>query len=129
MKMDRRHFCKVAALAAGAIGIGNIETKAAPLTAGCKITVLRRECYEDLQNLFLDDPETGRCDIFYTGQSFIVPAGSECPEGFCPTAFESIKTHIDGSKNCTKNHPGIILASCPDGSRPVIFKIETNYNR
>ncbi len=127
--MDRRHFCKVAALAAGAIGLGGLDSKAASVSKGFRITVLRRECYEDLQALFLDDPETGRCERLSTGQSFDVAPGAGCPDDFCPLAFRSLTEYINSCHNCIESHNGTIIASCPDGSRPVIFRIDFNYNR
>ncbi len=130
--MDRRHFCKVAAFAAGAIGLSLPKASASGtlsrtvMTRGCRVTVIRRECYEDLQSLYLDDPETGRCDRFETDDSVVFRPGDGCPRGFCPAAFETLKNAVDGISSCTPpdGMANIILTSCPDGSRPVIFKIE-----
>lgn len=130
--MDRRHFCKIAALAAGALGLGKLDARAAVpavssrLSSGCRVTVARRECYEDLQSLYLDDPETGRCERFTTGENMEFSKGDYCPEGFCPMAFETIRKCVEGSVKCAlpSGEGRVMLACCPDGSRPVIFRIE-----
>ena len=33
------------------------------MTHKCKITVLRKECYNDLQEQYLADPKSGPCPI------------------------------------------------------------------
>ncbi len=38
----------------------------------CKITVLRRELYQDLADRYLADPNSGKCPVFRDGQEFIV---------------------------------------------------------
>ena len=38
----------------------------------CKITVLRKECYKDLQEEYLTDPQSGVCPFFEVGQEFTV---------------------------------------------------------
>ena len=38
----------------------------------CKITVLKRECYQDLQGKYLADPKSGPCPFFREGQEIIV---------------------------------------------------------
>ena len=38
----------------------------------CKITVLRKECFEDLQQQYLADPHSGPCPYFEVGQEFIL---------------------------------------------------------
>lgn len=125
--MNRRNFCKISALSAGALLAGVLEGKASPLshslseTGGlrrrARITVIRRECYQDLQSLYLDDPECGPCRMFATGQSFDV-SGSGCPRGFCRKAWASLDGCLDGDGGKVK------IAACPDGTRPVIFKVE-----
>ena len=34
----------------------------------CKITVLRREYYQDLADQYLADPQVGKCPLFKEGQ-------------------------------------------------------------
>ena len=38
----------------------------------CKITVLKRECYKELQNRYLADPNSGPCPYFHEGQEILV---------------------------------------------------------
>jgi hypothetical protein len=35
----------------------------------CKITVIRKECYTDLQEQYLADPKSGPCSIFELGRN------------------------------------------------------------
>lgn len=134
--MDRRKFCKIASLAAlgtalraSASPLAPDETE--PALRACRITVLRRHCFVDLQSRYLDDPETGCCDRFVEGQQFSVVRATEAPEGFCPLAWESIKVQVgrvlDGSTphRCGLSLPDsrAVIACCGDGTRPVIFKI------
>lgn len=126
--MDRREFCKLAALAAGAIGFGGIGSMASPLAhrqrRHGRVTVVRRGCHPDLQSLFLDDPECGPCRAFTTGETFDLRDG--CPPGFCPRAWRAIEGCLADASHCdgSLGDDGVIMASCPDGTRPVIFKIE-----
>lgn len=125
--MDRRNFCRVAALALGAISLNPIEALAAPVGGlrRARVTVLRRECFVDLQNAYLDDPETGRCRCFEPGQSF--DTDGRCPDGFCPLAWRAIEACLAAGSACaTDTPPGNepFVAACPDGTRPVIFRID-----
>lgn len=94
----------------------------------CTISVLRRECFSDLQSRYLDDPEAGPCTKFTCGQEFTV-ASAQCPEGFCPKAWACISAHVEAvlanaNDTCgesTADHA--IIACCSDGTRPVVFKI------
>ena len=36
-----------------------------------KITVVKREYYQDLADRFLANPQKGKCTIFYEGQEFL----------------------------------------------------------
>jgi uncharacterized repeat protein (TIGR04076 family) len=38
----------------------------------CKITVIRREFFQDLADEYLADPNVGKCSLFHDGQEFIV---------------------------------------------------------
>lgn len=61
-------------------------------------------------------------DIFITGGVF----GNECPEGFCPMAWQAIciqaSTLADGGK--VYGVDDVHIACCNDGVRPVVFKLE-----
>jgi uncharacterized repeat protein (TIGR04076 family) len=99
----------------------------------CKITVLRRELYEDLQAEYLANPNYGKCELFQEGQEWIVDEQSYWTmlDGqFCAYAWDAISkwvyTAIQGGsmlRGFTKDE-NVIIASCIDGTRPVIFKLE-----
>ncbi len=135
--MDRRHFCKIATLTLGALALQKNNAAAAPLPVrsegggevllpvSCRVTVIRRECYQDLQDMYLDDPEEGPCRAFETGDTFLLAEGDACPKAFCPRAWQTICRVLRENGGCAATQRyGLLLASCPDGSRPVVFKIE-----
>lgn len=141
MSMDRRRFFKLSAIAAAVSALprwvsaadkrnctGGTDDTAVSGTIPvppCRVTVLRKECYMDIQSLYLDDPEAGACDTMECGATFTSPDGS-CPAGFCPKAWESIRATLADPKAChgRNSAAATAIASCPDGTRPVIFKIE-----
>ncbi|WP_229407996.1 TIGR04076 family protein [Massiliimalia massiliensis] len=103
----------------------------------CKITVIRKECYQDLQEQYLADPKSGECPIFEVGQEFILERNQERDDfwhmldgKFCSEAWDAISRYVytalqGGSimKGWT-NDEKMMIACCNDGTRPVIFKIE-----
>lgn len=99
----------------------------------CKITVLRREFYQDLADEYLADPNVGKCSLFQDGQEFTVDGESfwEMMNGeFCSEAWDSISRYVyaalqGGSimKGWT-NSENMMITCCNDGARPVIFKLE-----
>ena len=146
--MDRRYFCKIASLAAGAIGLNAIPASALipaapsgsgqPSVAGpsakthgvnriatpCRVTVLRRECHLDLQALYLDDPDAGPCRLFKSGDEYTFAAGSVCPADFCPRLWELIcAAAVTDPCDPPLDHSTTLLA-CPDGTRPVIIRVD-----
>lgn len=137
--MDRRRFFKIsslAAIAAAAPGVVKAAGKKSSKskTPKCRVTVLRRECYQDLQSRFLDEPEAGPCPLFQTGDVFTIDSSNVnrmVNEGnFCPKAWECIKCHVNDALTdvapCDSKTamPGQTIACCSDGTRPVVFKIE-----
>jgi uncharacterized repeat protein (TIGR04076 family) len=93
-----------------------------------KITVLKRF---DTKEVFKDPPVkakySGPCPVFKEGQVFHVD--ESMPSDFCPYAWDTIFPYIialrsDGSFNEWYEEPGVAVACCPDGLRPVVFKIE-----
>lgn len=134
--MDRRHFCKIAGLAAGAIGLSRAEGRASILSRDvqpshrtmrrdCVVTVMRKECYMDLQALYLDDPESGACSAFSVREEFRLQKGAACPDGFCKMAWEMLCGMVGNINECSPSAvDGVVVAACPDGTRPVIFRIE-----
>lgn len=129
--MKRRDFLKFTALTSLFAALP-ASLKAAGSTSRmprCRVEVVRRECYMDLQSLYLDDPEAGPCPAMKCGDCFEVTAGGTCPDGFCPKAWKSISAVIAGRMACPGGGAadaaaGTAVVSCPDGSRPVIFRIE-----
>lgn len=138
--VNRRQFCKLASLALAATAV---KASGAPLAAPsptedgrlrrARVTVIRRNCFEDLQSRYLDDPEEGPCQRFVEGDTFEVDASCVAtgPRGFCPKAWECVRCHVEGvldpldSTMCGKSEPDhAIIACCNDGTRPVVFKIE-----
>jgi uncharacterized repeat protein (TIGR04076 family) len=99
----------------------------------CKITVLRREFYQDLADEYLADPKVGKCSLFQDSQEFMVDSVSfwKMMNGeFCAEAWDSISRYVyaalqGGSimKGWT-NSENMMITCCNDGVRPVIFKLE-----
>lgn len=105
--------------------------------AKVKLTVMRKECYEDLQAEYLADPKSGPCPIFEVGQEFILERGNGRDDfmhmldgKFCSEAWDAISRYIyaglqGGSiMEGWTNDEKMMIACCNDGTRPVIFKIE-----
>lgn len=99
----------------------------------CKITVLKKECYADLQQQYLKDPESGVCPFFEVGQEFIVDIDGffRMLNGkFCAEAWDCISRYLYTALNGGSimdgwtNDEKVMIASCNDGTRPVIFKLE-----
>lgn len=99
----------------------------------CKITVLKKECYRDLQETYLADPKSGPCAFFEEGQEWIVDGENffRMMNGtFCSEAWDAISRYVytatqGGSimKGWT-NDEKVMIACCNDGTRPVVFKLE-----
>ena len=92
-----------------------------------KIEVIKKLNNKDM---FGDNPPvnfTGgpECDHFKVGQEFLYDGNF--PTGFCPWAFADIQRDIIHLRfNGDFPHiqeKGVILSSCTDGLRPVIFKL------
>ncbi len=99
----------------------------------CKITVLKRECYKDLQEKYLADPQLGPCNLFKEGDEFIIDNKDffHMMDGkFCSEAWDAISRYVyaalqGGSiMNGWTNDDKMMIACCNDGTRPVVFKIE-----
>jgi len=93
-----------------------------------KITVLKRF---DTGEVFKDSPVkakySGPCHVFKDGQVFYVD--DTMPSGFCPFAWDAIFWAVitlksNGNFSEWYDEPGVAVASCSDGLRPVIFKLE-----
>ncbi len=93
-----------------------------------RITVLKRFGVEEV---FKDPPVkakyNGPCPVFEEGQVFHVD--DSMPSDFCPYAWDTMFPYIvtlrsNGNFNEWYEEPGVAVACCPDGLRPVVFKIE-----
>lgn len=124
----------------------------------CKVTVIDKKCFADLQAEYLDDPKSGPCPCYEVGDEFIferydtrddfwhcglntltnsnslhIAGGKKLPQ--CSEAWDAISRYIytalqGGSimRHWT-NDERMMIACCSDGTRPVIFKIERiDYN-
>ncbi len=99
----------------------------------CKITVLRRELYQDLADQYLADPQSGKCPFFQDGQEFLVDMKSyfRLLDGqFCSEAWDSISRYVYSALQGGSimrgwtNDEKVMITCCNDGTRPVIFKLE-----
>ena len=131
--MDRRHFCKIASLALGSVGLSRVTVSAGNHTApntslmprpGCRLTVLRREWHTDLQAIFLDDPDTGPCRLYSSGDDFCFQPGQNCPDGFCPRLWSLVCDALDRQPCSPALKDNTLVLACPDGTRPVIVRID-----
>ena len=102
------------ALSLGAVVLGIIKGYAAVNTqkgggssvmpCDCRISVVRLECYEDLQSMYLDDPEEGPCRSFHVGEKWNIKSGDVCPPGFCTHAWDALVASV--SKALTLRNGG-----------------------
>ena len=151
--MDRRNFFKAAGLSALAVaaGMNPLPSErselfyAAPKTNRimnngnkkmkhkCKITVLKRECYQDLQGKYLADPKSGPCPFFREGQEIIVDSDNyfRMLHGtFCAEAWDCISRYVYSALQGGSimrgwtNDEKVMITCCNDGTRPVILKLE-----
>lgn len=99
----------------------------------CKITVLKKECYPELQEKYLAAPQSGPCAFFEEGQEFLIDGESyESMNGgkFCMEAWDAINRYVYAALQGGSimrgwtNDEKMMIACCNDGTRPVIFKIE-----
>ena len=104
----------------------------------CKITVLRKECYSELQERYLSDPKSGACPCFEVGDEFVLERNSERDDFWhmldgkfpCAEAWDCIKRYVYSALQGGSimrgwtNDEKMMIACCNDGTRPVIFKIE-----
>lgn len=111
----------------------------------CKVTVLKTSCFEDLQEEYLANPESGKCPCFEEGQVYEFHRTPERDDFYhlgrgarlgdegdwpCGEAWDAVSRYIytalqGGSImhrwTCDER---LMIACCNDGTRPVIFKIE-----
>lgn len=94
-----------------------------------KITAVRKACYQDLMEKYENHIEHA-CDL-QEGQVWIAN-GWEKPEGFCPSAWETISQWVLALSHGGGNfydgwmkNPKSAMISCNDGFRPVSFLLES----
>ena len=97
---------------------------------GIRITVLKRLDMPDLAAEYAPTGSWGKCWL-EEGQVFeISGGGSEYPkpDGFCSWAWADIQRDITllrfGADAPWIRHPGVMISSCTDGRKPVVFKLE-----
>ena len=146
--MDRRRFFKQAGTTALAMAIGSntqpVKSKELfynhpnmnnnkRMKHKCKITILKRECYKDLQAKYLADPQSGPCPYFHEGQEIMVDSdnffrmlnGTFCAEAWdCISRYVYAALHGGSIMQGWTNNEKEMITCCNDGTRPVIFKLE-----
>jgi uncharacterized repeat protein (TIGR04076 family) len=91
-----------------------------------KITVVKKLTNKDLIDKY--GKKVGpQCELFKVGDEFVVK-NLNMPEKFCSWAWADIQRDVavlalDGNFPWVKE-PGVGIACCTDGFRPVVFKLE-----
>ena len=90
-----------------------------------KITVLKRLHHPDLVEQHCT-AAFGPCNRLHEGQEFVCE-GVSMPPGFCDWAWCDIQKYVmtlATGGDFSGVDPGVFIASCTDGLRPVVFKLE-----
>ena len=103
----------------------------------CRVEVIDKKLFPDLQERYLADPESGTCPFYQIGDVTVferygdedtfwtMGKGSHCAEAWdCISRY--IYTALQGGsimRGWTADER-IMIACCNDGTRPVVFKIE-----
>lgn len=103
----------------------------------CKLTVIDKKVFDDLQEKYLADPKSGACPFYEVGAEYLFERygdedtfwtqgkGSHCSEAWdCFSRY--VYTALQGGSIMRgwTNDEHMMIACCNDGTRPVIFKIE-----
>ena len=103
----------------------------------CRVTVIDKKCFPELQRKYLADPKSGECPFYSVGDTFLFERygdedtfwregnGTQCAEAWdCISRY--IYTALQGGSSMRNwtNDEHMMIACCNDGTRPVIFKIE-----
>ena len=103
----------------------------------CKLTVIDKKVFPDLQEAYLEDPKSGACPFYEVGAEYLferygdddtfwrMGKGSQCSEAWdCFSRY--VYTALQGGSIMRgwTNDEHMMIACCNDGTRPVIFKIE-----
>ena len=93
-----------------------------------RITAMCQTVYEDLMAQYENKIEHA-CDVVM-GQQW-VSVGGKCPDGLCPSAWESMRSFVESLARGEGNfydgwmqNPMSAMISCNDGFRPVSFYLE-----
>ena len=93
-----------------------------------RITAVRQTVYADLMEKY-ENPIDKACDVV-EGQQW-VSVGGACPEGLCPSAWESMRPFVEalargegGFFDGWMRNPMSAMISCNDGFRPFSFYVE-----
>jgi uncharacterized repeat protein (TIGR04076 family) len=94
-----------------------------------KITVLKRfSPSEVFEKVPVTPTSLEACDELRDGQEFIVGEDGNMPTGFCTSAWQSIFSDVRilafGGNLPWYKEKGVSVSCCPDGLRPVVFKLE-----
>ena len=103
----------------------------------CKMTVIDKKVFGDLQEKYLADPKSGACPFYEVGAEYLFERygdedtfwtqgnGAHCSEAWdCFSRY--VYTALQGGliMRGWTNDEHMMIACCNDGTRPVIFKIE-----
>ena len=103
----------------------------------CKLTVIDKKIFGDLQEKYLKDPNSGACPFYEIGAEYLFERygdedtfwtqgkGVHCSEAWdCFSRY--VYTALQGGSIMRgwTNDEHMMIACCNDGTRPVIFKIE-----
>ena len=103
----------------------------------CRVEVIDKKVYPELQEKYLANPKSGACPFYQVGDVFLferyggedtfwtMGKGAHCSEAWdCISRY--IYTALQGGAIMRRwtNDEHLMIASCNDGTRPVIFKIE-----
>ena len=103
----------------------------------CKLTVIDKKVFHDLQEKYLEDPKSGACPFYEVGAEYLferygdedtfwqMGKGAHCSEAWdCFSRY--VYTALQGGSIMRgwTNDEHMMIACCNDGTRPVIFKIE-----
>ena len=103
----------------------------------CKMTVIDKKVFPDLQEKYLADPKSGACPFYEVGAEYLFERygaedtfwtqgkGAHCSEAWdCFSRY--VYTALQGGSIMRHwtNDEHMMIACCNDGTRPVIFKIE-----
>ncbi len=103
----------------------------------CKLTVIDKKVFGDLQEKYLADPKSGACPFYEVGAEYLFERygdedtfwtqgkGTHCSEAWdCFSRY--VYTALQGGSIMRgwTNDEHMMIACCNDGTRPVIFRIE-----